>query len=150
MSNTQVSDEGMVMRYVQSKKQWKNLRSSTDLVRHRLSEVDDPARWLGFFSTAIHFQHPVMTAMAIADEAYINDFPENVNSERGQKDMSWLANDRGGALVAPPALGRLRKRKSVPLPRVRSKAVYDAVLRETGSKMAAKKLSEEKTWIDLK
>ena len=72
-----------------------------ETLRRRLSEVDDPARWLGFFSTAIHFGNPITSAISLADASYINDFPEEKGRGTGRKDMSWVASDRGGALTKP-------------------------------------------------
>lgn len=166
-----VSKDGTVQKWVADRKSWKQNKSSTAEVQERLANVDDPARWLGFFGVAVQRQ-PTAVALALADEAYINDFPEEKkNKTTGQKDlvpgglcqdcspddfdqeqlqmgievemehtsdraiaqeiamdhltedahyysklkkvegkdMSWLANDRGGALVPPPAFRKTRK-----------------------------------------
>lgn len=57
--------------------------STTKTIKERLSEIDDPVRWLGFFATAIEQGNPSASALTLADEAYINDFPPE---EKEKKD----------------------------------------------------------------
>ena len=45
-------------------------------LKERLETVADIPRWLNFFGAAIEEGNDVPTAITLADEAYINDFPD--------------------------------------------------------------------------
>ena len=45
-------------------------------LKEHLEIVDDVPRWLNFFGSAIEDGNDVPTAITLADEAYINDFPD--------------------------------------------------------------------------